>query len=67
MLKSAEVCHCRIEPLMPNLNKGELKVSGDDIMVKFKCDSLLQAEKIIDMILEPNGLKVAPVNLIEHE
>jgi hypothetical protein len=31
-------------------------------MVKFKCESLIQAEKIIDMILEPNGL--APVNLV---
>ncbi len=47
-----------------DLNKSELKVSGDDIMVKFKCESLIQAEKIIDMILEPNGLEVAPVNLV---
>jgi hypothetical protein len=47
-----------------DLNKSELKISGDYIMVKFKCESLIQAEKIIDMILEPNGLEVAPVNLV---
>ena len=48
-----------------DLNKGELKVSGDDIMVRFKCNSLIHAEEIIDMILEPNELKVAPVNLLK--
>ncbi len=48
-----------------DLNKGELKVSGDDIMVRFKCKSLIHAEEIIDMILEPNELEVAPVNLLK--
>ncbi len=47
-----------------DLNKSELKISGDYIMVKFKCESLIHAEQIIDMILEPNGLEVAPVNLV---
>ncbi len=50
-----------------DLNKSELKISGDDIMVKFKCESLIHAEQIIDMILEPNGLEVALVNLAKHE
>ena len=50
-----------------DLNKSELKISGDYIMVKFKCESLIHAEKIIDMILEPNGLEVALVNLVKHE
>jgi len=48
-----------------DLNKGELKVSGDDINIRFKCNSLIHAEQIIDMILEPNELKVAPVNLLK--
>jgi hypothetical protein len=48
-----------------DLNKGELKVSGEDINIKFKCKSLIHAEEIIDMILEPNELEVAPVNLVK--
>jgi hypothetical protein len=49
-----------------DLNKGELKVSGDDINIKLKCNSLIHAEQIIDMILEPNELEVAPaVNLLK--
>lgn len=47
-----------------NLSKSELKISGDNIQVIFKCCSLHQAEDLIDMILEPNDYKVAPVNLI---
>ena len=47
-----------------NLSKSELKISGDNIQVRFKCRSLHHAEDMIDMILEPNGYEVAPVNLI---
>lgn len=48
-----------------DLSKKNLSVSGDDIHVSFRCDSIEHAEDIIDMILEPNGLKVSPVNCIE--
>lgn len=48
-----------------NLGKSELKIGGDDINIKFKCNSLIHAEEIIDMILEPNELEVAPVNLLK--
>ncbi len=48
-----------------DLDKSELKISGDDIKIRFKCNSLIHAEEIIDMILEPNELKIAPVNLIK--
>lgn len=47
-----------------NLSKSELKISGGHIQVRFKCKSLYHAEDLIDMILEPNGYEVAPVNLI---
>lgn len=47
-----------------DLSKSELKISGINIQVRFKCRSLYHAEDLIDMILEPNGYKVAPVNLI---
>lgn len=48
-----------------DLDKSELKISGDDIKIRFKCKSLIHAEEIIDMILEPNELKVAPLNLLK--
>jgi hypothetical protein len=47
-----------------DLGKSELKI-GDAINIKFKCNSLIHAEQIIDMILEPNELEVAPVNLLK--
>jgi len=50
-----------------NLGKSELSISGDKIKVKFKCSSLNQAEDLIDLILEPNGYKVAPVNMVNFE
>jgi hypothetical protein len=37
----------------------------DDVKVKFKCHSILEAENIIDMILEPNDLEVGRVNLLK--
>ena len=48
-----------------DLDKSELKISGEDIRIRFKCKSLIHAEEIIDMILEPNELEVAPVNLLK--
>lgn len=48
-----------------DLGKSELKISGDNINVIFRCKSLNHAEDIIDKILEPNYLEVAPVNLIK--
>lgn len=50
-----------------NLGKSELKISGDNIQVRFKCKSLHHAEDIIDTISEPNGYEVAPVNLINFQ
>jgi hypothetical protein len=48
-----------------DLGKSELKIGGDGIEVRFKCKSLQEAENLIDMILEPNELEVAPVNVIK--
>ena len=48
-----------------DLDKSELKINGEDIRIRFKCKSLIEAEQMIDMILEPNELKVAPVNLLK--
>jgi hypothetical protein len=48
-----------------DLKKSELRIGGDSIIVRFRCTSIFDAENLIDMILEPNDLVVAPVNLIE--
>jgi hypothetical protein len=47
-----------------DLSKSQLRITGDGIEVKFKCHSLDEAVDLIDLILEPNGYRVAPANLV---
>lgn len=48
-----------------NLKDGIMTINGDNINVKFHCQSLDRAEELIELILQPNELEVAPVNLIK--
>lgn len=44
--------------------KKILSIAGDNIKIKFNCNSIFEAEEILEFLLEPNGYTVAPVNKI---